>query len=163
MEYSLVFAKQLTEAASVLKGSGHLIDESQRAVLYLSLLSIEISLKYCLERAGVSISVIRRRSHNIESLLSDIDDCEVLTSIGNTECYEPASRIRSKIVNPMFGGATIGNLLQGESIGASRYPNEVRYGPLPSHYPADLMLECAQKVIEWAEQEGQTIRASEIA
>lgn len=158
MEYSLGFAKQLIEAARVLKGSGHLIEESKRALLYLSLLSIEISLKYLLEKAGVPIATIRRRSHNIETLLEDLGHCEILAGSMNQQQYVPATRIRARVVNPMFGGATIGNLLAGESKGASRYPNEVRYGPMPQHYPPDLMLECAETVINWAENEGKTIR-----
>lgn len=163
VEYNIGFAKQLLEAANGLKGAGHIIEESKRAVLYLSLLSIEVSLKYLLEKAGIPIKDIKNRSHNIELLLSDLDGCEIISgSIGNDGRYVPATRIRSRIVNPAYGDATIGNLLQGESKGASQYPNQIRYGPMPRHYPSDLMLECAVKVIEWAEQEGQTIRVRHV-
>lgn len=70
-----------------------------------------------------------RRSHNIETLLKDLGHCEILAGSTNQQRYVPATRIRARVVNQMFGGATIGNLLAGESKGASRYPNEVRYGP----------------------------------
>lgn len=158
MVYSLGFAKQLIESARLLKGSGDLIEERKRALLYLSLLSLEISLKYLLEKTGVPIARIRRRSHNIEALLEDLGHCEILVSSMNQQQYVSATRIRAQVVNPMFGGTTIGNLLAGESKGASRYPNEVRYVPMPQHYPPDLMLECAETVINWAEKEGTTIR-----
>ena len=158
MEYSLSFSKRLLEAGASLKGAGKILEEADRAILYTSLVSIEIALKYLLEKAGVPVKEVRAHSHNIESMLSELDKCEIATDVGGEEKYVPASRIRSRIVNPAFGGATIGNLLQGESKGASKYPNEVRYGPIPKHYPSDLMLECAEKVIDWAENEGQTIR-----
>ena len=163
MEYSLNFSTRLLEAGSSLKGSGNILEEADRAILYASLVSIEIALKYLLEKAGVPIKELRAKSHNIEALLREIDKCEILATIGGEEKYVPASGIRSRVVNPAFGGATIGSLLQGESKGASKYPNEVRYGPIPKHYLADLMLECAEKVINWAENEGQTIRVTEKA
>ena len=163
MEYSLGFSSRLLEAGSSLKGSGKILEEADRAILYTSLVSIEIALKYLLEKAGVPVKEIRAKSHNIESLLNEIDKCEILTTIGGEEKYVLASRIRSRVVNPAFGDATIGNLLQGESKGASKYPNEVRYGPIPKHYPSELMLECAEKVIDWAENEGQTIRVTKKA
>ena len=163
MEYSLNFAKELVSSASSLKGTGHIIEERKRVLLYLSLLSIEITLKYLLEKAGLPIKVIRKRSHNIEGLLEDLCKCEIKTTIGAQSRYVPASRIHIRIVNPMFGGATIGNLLQGESKGASKYPNEIRYGAIPKHYPPDLMLQCAETVINWAENEGQSIRNAEDA
>ena len=65
-------------------------------------------------------------------------------------------------MNPTFTGATVGSLLEAESEGASKYPNEVRYGPLPRHFPSDLMLECAVKVVEWAESHGDTIQVRNI-
>ncbi len=163
MEYSLSFSTRLLEAGTSLKGSGQILEETDRAILYTSLVSIEIALKYLLEKAGVPVKKIRAQSHNIESLLNEIDKCEILTTIGSEEKYVSASRIRSREVNPAFGGATIGNLLQGEAKGASKYPNEVRYGPIPRHYPSELMLECAEKVINWAENEGQTIRIAKKA
>ncbi len=160
MEYSLNFSIQLLEAGSSLKGTGKLVEEADRAILYTSLVSIDIALKYLLEKAGIPVKEIRAHSHNIESLLCELGKCEIKCTIGSEEKYVSASRIRSREVNPAFSGATIGNLLQGESKGASKYPNEVRYGPLPKHFPAELMLECAEKVINWAENEGQTIRVA---
>lgn len=163
MEYSLEFAKELVQSASGLKGTGHIIEERKRVLLYLSLLSIEITLKHLLEKTGKPIKEIRGRSHNIEQLLNDVCECEIEAYIGSEKRFVPVSRIRARVVNPMFGGATLGNLLCGESKGASAYPNEIRYGALPGHFPPDLVLECAQTLINWAEHEGQSIRATENA
>jgi HEPN domain-containing protein len=163
MEYSLKFSAQLFKAGFSLKGTGTHAEEADRAMLYTSLVSIEIALKHLLEKAGVPVKEIRAHSHNLEILLCEIDKCEILTTVGSEEKYVSASKIRGRIVNPAFHGATIGSLLQGESKGASKYPNEVRYGPIPKNFPADLMLECAQKVIDWAENKGQTIRITQDA
>lgn len=163
MQYSLEFTKQLVEAADTLKGTGRNIEERKRAVLYLSLLSIEISLKYLLEKAGVFVKEIKKRRHDISALLLDLDGCEIETRIVSKKKFVPATGIRSLVVNPAFAGATVGSLLEAELKGASKYPNEVRYGALPKHFPPDLMLECAFKVIEWAEWHGDTIRVKSTA
>jgi hypothetical protein len=82
VQYSLDFARQMFEAARVPKAQMASYDEAKRAVLYLSLLSIEISLKYLLEKAGVPITAIRKRSHNIQGLLSDLGSCEIQVDLG---------------------------------------------------------------------------------
>ena len=87
MQYSLEFTKQLVEAADTLKGTGRSIEERKRAVLYLSLLSIEISLKYLLEKAGVFVKEIKKRRHDISALLLDLDGCEIETGIVRTGLY----------------------------------------------------------------------------
>lgn len=159
MEYRLAFARQLIEAARAVKPSVDLFEEAKRTLLYLSLLSIEISLKYLLEKAGVPVKEIRKRSHNIEALLNDLGKCEVRVNIGGSEKWVSASRIRSRIVSPMYAGATIGSLLEGERKGASRYPNEIRYGKPPRHFPPRLVFDCAVKVAEWADDYSARIRA----
>lgn len=158
MEYSLDFARVLIDAAQRSRAKLGLYPDAKRAVLYLSLLSIEISLKYLLEKAGVPVADIRKQSHKLEALLDGLGKCEVRSSIGADERWVPASRIRSRVVNPAYHGATIGSLLEGESKGASKYPNEIRYGDSPHHFPSELMLECAVKVVEWAQDYSGSIR-----
>ncbi len=157
-EYSVAFSRQLIEAARALKPSIDEIDEAPRTVLYLSLLSIEISLKYLLEKAGVPVKRIRRRSHNVEALLNDLGECEIRVRVGRAEKWVSASRIRARVVSPMYHGATIGSLLEGERKGASRYPNEIRYGTPPRHFPAKVMFDCAVKTAEWVDEYASTIR-----
>ena len=53
MEYNIEFSGKLIEAAKVLQDSDSSNKESNRATLYLSLLSCEISLKALLEKAGM--------------------------------------------------------------------------------------------------------------
>lgn len=162
MQYSLDFARQLVDAARVSREQMGLYDEAKRAVLYLTLLSIEISLKYLLEKAGVSATAIRKRSHDIESLLADLGNCEIQVGFGTESKWASASRIRARVVNPAYHGATLGSLLEGESKGASKYPNEIRYGESPHHFPPELMHECAGKVIEWASEYSASIRVKKI-
>ena len=152
MQYSVAFAQELIEAARVPQHRIAVYEEAKRAVLYLSLLSIEISLKYLLEKAGVPVTAIRKRSHDIESLLADLGDCEIQVGFGDEVKWVSASHIRARIVNPQYTGATIGSLLEGESKGASKYPRQIRYGEDPHHFPPDVMLQCAAKLIEWARE-----------
>jgi hypothetical protein len=63
-EYSLGFSQKLIDAAEMLKANGLSDVEAQRTVLYLSLLSIEISLKAIMEEAGVTTGRLRSLSHN---------------------------------------------------------------------------------------------------
>jgi len=52
-------------------------------------LSCEISLKALLEKAGVPIKKIRKRSHDLSGLLRDIGDCEIEIEIS---CGEKRGR-----------------------------------------------------------------------
>lgn len=158
MEYDLAFSQELIAAAEVSKQRSLVLDEAKRAVLYLSLLSIEISLKYLLERAGVPVKEIRKCSHSFQALLKKLDSCEVPAAASEPPTWVPASRIRSRIVNPAYANATVGTFLSGETVGASKYPSEIRYGQSPHHFPFELQFDCAVMVAEWAEEYGETIR-----
>lgn len=158
MEYSLAFAQQLIEAAKVPKRHVPELEEANRALLYLSLVSIELSLKYLLEKAGVPIKTIRNRSHSLQDLLNDLENCEIKLMISESQNWVSASRIRARIVSPAYFGATIGNLIESECKGASKYPNEIRYGSTLRHFPPELIFECAVKVVEWACDYGEAIR-----
>ncbi len=157
-EYHMGFGQKLIEAGNfILKEDSHSADACQ-AVLYLSLLSCEITLKALLEKAGMQVDIIRKRSHKLHELLLDLGRCKVLVEIGNTRRWVSASRIRGRVVDKRFANATIGNLLQAESKGASTYPNQIRYGPKRRHYPPRLMLKTAASTMQWAREHWDTIR-----
>ena len=159
MEYSLEFSKRLLTAGQKVVEFEKGLQESDRAVLYLSQLSIEISLKYLLEKAGVPINQIKKKSHNLKNLLDRVDQCSVEIEVGENVRRLPASRLRSKPVDQQFGNVTVGTLLQAETkVEVSKYPTEIRYGKAPHHYPAEVMLACAKAIINWAENEGSTIK-----
>lgn len=144
MIYSLEFSKSLIDAAQALVprlSSNN--EEEGRAVLYLSLLSCEISLKATLETAGVDVKKLKKRSHNIHLLLEDISDFK-LTTTGMS-----ASEIRSKTVKEGVSNGTVGALLSSQARLCSTYPNEIRYGEIITHFPPDLMLDCARVLNTW--------------
>jgi len=87
MEYSLDFSQRLIEAARSFVGKDKINDETGRTVLYLSLLSCEISLKALLEQAGYTREELKKRSHDFSGLIKDLCHCDLLgTGAGSTTC-----------------------------------------------------------------------------
>jgi hypothetical protein len=157
-EYSLDFSEKLIEAASCLLRNGDNSVDTKRAILYLSLLSCEIIMKALLEKAGMTVPEIKRRSHNLDGLLRDLGGCEVEEDIVNVGLkWVKAVRVRSEVIseNPLL---TIGTFLEGESRGASRYPNDIRYGNRLYHFPYELALEGAKIILRWAREKWDKIR-----
>ncbi|WP_285609360.1 hypothetical protein [Geothrix edaphica] len=158
-EYSLEFSEKLAETAQSLVTSGLKNFATRQTVLYLSLLSAEISLKALLEKAGKPIGQIRARSHNLSQLLMDLSACEIYKEIApGVPHWISASEVRGVTVDPAFGNGTIGTLIEGEKYGASKYPNRIRYGNKLKHFPPEAMSEMALKLITWAKLHFDTIR-----
>lgn len=152
MEYSLKFSQRLIEAARSFIDKDKTDEETGRAVLYLSLLSCEISLKALLEQAGYTIKELKARSHDFSGLIKDLCSCDLQgTGIVGSKPYTGAWLLAQE-VDPNIDNGTVGALLRCEEHGASKYPNEIRYGELVRHYPPMLMLGCASKVYEWAKE-----------
>jgi len=156
MEYSIEFAERLIEAAESFIGKAQPGEEASRAVLYLSLLSCEISLKAALEKAGYTASELRKRSHNLDQLLGDLCRCEIKDPA--TGGWKSGAHLKSVSPIPEAKLATIGRLLGAETDGASKYPNSIRYGDLITHYDSVHMLECAKEVASWARSNMESIR-----
>lgn len=154
-EYSIEFSKSLVKAAQSLLPDCESSFDSKRAVLYLSLLSSEISLKGLLETAGKPVVEIIRCQHRLTDLLNEIDKCfvNVKVSPGRPErVWIPATSIRAKTIKVGSTVSTVGEFLTSENNGASQYPNEVRYGPKVVHFPPEAALTAAQLIISWAEE-----------
>ena len=153
-EYNLPVAERLIDAAGFLEKQ----DEpgATGAILYLSLLATEITLKALLEKAGWSVKHLTRHGHKLTELLKDICACEVQDS--STSIWRSAGSFCSVTVDDRYTDATIGKLLQAETQGASTYPNQIRYGEDVHHYHPVLMLGAARKALEWAKSHEQTIR-----
>ena len=146
MEYSPEFSKRLIEAAEALVQKSGNKDEAHRTILYLSSLSCEINLKAQLVHLGYTPRELRGFSHNLNDLLRLVCDCRFKDS------SQSASALRSKTVLPGTENGTVGTLLTAEISGASKYPNEIRYGEIIQHYPPTAMLECARIVNLWCEE-----------
>jgi hypothetical protein len=133
--------------------------DAQRTVLYLSLLSTEITLKAMLERAGKPVPEIRVRSHRLAELLSDLGECEVEVEMTpGTKRYVSASRLRACPLKHGDGESTVGAVIDAESQGASTYPNQVRYGDVLRHFPAEVVAQMATKVSAFARKYWQSLR-----
>lgn len=162
--YDLAFGERLAETARMVAAEGLESLDAQRTVLYLSLLSTEITLKAMLEQAGNPVSEIRARSHHLGELLGDLGQCEVEVEVTpGTKRYVPASRLRGCVLN--YGGAqsTVGTVIDAESRGASAYPNNVRYGDVLRHFPAQVVAQMAAKVAVFARAHWPSLRAASAA
>lgn len=154
-EFNIEFATRMSEASFLILETN--LPEAERAAIYTALLACEIALKSALESAGRTLAEIPK-THNLAKLLTMVSSCTVLIS-ANAETIRPmpASRLRGIIVDPDYGDATVGNLLQGERYGASVFPNEIRYGSILRHFPALLMCKLSAKVIQWVNENEETI------
>jgi len=139
-EYDIEFANRLAECSVGIVAEGIDSLDAKRAAIYISLLSTEIALKALLEKAGKPICEIRNRSHKLKELLRDIGDCEIrLEVIKDDFRWISASDLRSQTVDDRFGNAVVGVLVDAEDGGASVYPNQIRYGDVLRHYPAEVI------------------------
>jgi hypothetical protein len=160
-EYSLPFAQKLAKAATLVAAEGLNDPDAKRAVLYISLLSTEISLKAMLEKAGVPLPKIRKRSHDLAGLLRDVSQCKVEVQVTpSTKRYLPALRLRNVTLTYPPAQPTVGEIIDAEIKGASKYPGAVRYGKLPSHYPPELVAQMATKVAAFAKSHWSSIRTA---
>ena len=86
-------------------------------------------------------------------MLKKVGECEIKVEFSTVSArWVPATRIRS--VEVKFGGysTTLGTIIGAEDHGASRYPNEIRYGEMPKDFPPEA-LSCASTVlVGWVEE-----------
>lgn len=158
-EFNLGFSEKLIEAADLVASDGITEFDSLQTVTYLSLLSSEISLKVLLDQAGLPFKAIRKCSHDLKQLLDCLDNCEVEVEImpGNLQ-WVSASRLRGKVVDPAYGDATVGAMIEKAAKEASAYPNKIRYGDSIQHFPPELVLKLAKTILDWAKENIGNIR-----
>lgn len=157
--FSIEFANHLSTVAKRCTLSDAGISESNRTVLYISLLSVEVALKAFLEKSGLPIKSIKDCSHDLGKLLRLIDKIEVDISISSSvEIFASGKRLRSVTVNSNISNGTVGALIDQLSDAASVYPGEIRYGEDISHFPPELVSDLAASVIAWVEQYAKAAR-----
>lgn len=157
-QYNIAFAERLAETAQMVAAQGLEALDAQRTVLYLSLLSMEIAMKAMLERAGIPIAEIRGRSHRLSELLIDLSGCEIRLDVAGSEQYVPASRLRACPLVLGSAESTVGTVIDAERQGASKYPNQVRYGDLLHHFPADVVSGAALETARFAREHWDSLR-----
>jgi hypothetical protein len=148
----------LIDAAQGIVERGENSEDACRAVLFLSLLSCEITLKVLLEKAGVPLVEIKKVSHDLRKLLAEMDRCEVDEEIsGQLMQWVPASQIGGETIIP---GTTfsVGALLEGENQETSKYPSDIRYGGHIYRLPPVAVLAGAEILLDWAYQKWDRIR-----
>jgi len=149
-EYSIEFAQEMSKASNGIVASSSDSDDANRAAIYVGLVACEIALKAALEKAGKPICDITASRHNLSRLLDDLCGCTVLGEISEGQMTRvSATRIRSVSVDSNYADATIGKLLQAEQFGASKFPNEIRYGDTLKHFPASVIARLSEKVVAW--------------
>lgn len=164
MEYSLEFSERLIETAKSFIGKGNAEEETDRLVLYLSLLSSEISLKALLEKAGYATERLKRRSHDLSCLMKDLCSCDLPGTEDADAKKLGAGILLSKLVDPAFPHVSVGIMLTLSAVefsGASKYQIKKYYGGILRHYPPLTVLSCAEIVCRWAKENLPRIKIRE--
>lgn len=158
-EYDRSFGAKLAQVASEIDEKTPWACDARRLVVYLSRLSIEITLKALLEQAGQPLKDIRQRSHNLCGLLADLGRCEVEVN-GPTEGvkWSSADCLRAVTVDLGMVRVPIGELIVAENRGASKYPNQIRYGSEVIDIDPSLLASTALLAAQWANDNWRTIR-----
>lgn len=160
MEYDLGFAKRLAEIALATANKADADGLDRRAAAYMARLGMELALKSMLEVSGMSIRAIRDMSHDLCTLMAAVDRCEVRAAEGFL--WQSASRLRGLTITAYGGETTVGQVIEAERYGASRYPVELRYGALPKDFPPDVIALATLMVVEEAMYWGANIRPKPI-
>ncbi|MGI0133726.1 MAG: hypothetical protein ACREBW_02050 [Candidatus Micrarchaeaceae archaeon] len=158
--YNLGFAKQMNRAAELLTSPRVKEFDEAQAVAYMNLVAIEVAMKAMLEKAGWDAKHLRKRSHDLKGLLKDICSTEIYMEIAPSHLrYVSAARLCSLSVKDTNGAkGTVGAVIDAEARGASKYPNELRYGDNFRHFSPKVLTESAKAVIDFAETYWNSIR-----
>ncbi|MBK6869244.1 MAG: hypothetical protein IPG98_15515 [Burkholderiales bacterium] len=160
-EYDLDFACKLAEIANYVDGQNHWRHDARRATVYLARLSMEIAMKAMLELAGVPTPKIRARSHDLHKLLMDLGKCEVETKAASgTMEFVNAANVRSVVIDLGLAHVPIGEIIDAESQGISKYPHQIRYGSEVIDLDPGLVAEAALLLCKWAKAHWRSIRLS---
>jgi len=157
-EYNIDFAERLIVTARYARGEGTYDFEAAQVVTYLTQLSIELSLKAFLEKAGLPVKQIKGFSHRLEDLLTSVGKCEVRQEVTSGRLtYVPATGLRGIRVN---GQNTVGDLIARLVSEGSTYPDGIRYGTGFRGLEADIMLELASEAHRFVNRHWDEVRLS---
>lgn len=150
-DYSLDCGGKLAAVAQQVADDGLEDLASKQTVAYLSLLSMEVTLKSFLERSGLPVAEIRSYSHDLRKLQEAVARSRITVEITpRREVQMAASSLRALEISNQQGSVTVGEILDAEGVGASPYPSGVRYGQRLTHYPPSVLAKAAGRVHSWA-------------
>lgn len=150
-EYNSSFADVLFSCATDLENQGIGNVDAQRAILYLCLLASEVRLKAILEKANLPILDISKASHDFKKILMLFHKIEFEKEITpGVKKWFPGSEIRAITIDPNYSNATVGNVLDAEGQGASKYPSELRYGDKVRHYDTIILIGTYKAIAEFS-------------
>ena len=102
---------------------------------------------------------IRRRSHDLRGLLDDLGACEVkIDAVTGVKAWSSAAQLRAAVIDLGLVHVPIGELICAEDQGASRYPNQIRYGETVIDMSPSLLASMAVVAANWARANIGTIR-----
>lgn len=161
-EFSIELSKKFADFASNIIAYEPENIEAKRAVIYLSRLSIELSLKAFLEKAGKPVSEIIKCSHRLSDLLSSVDLCKIyIKDALGVEASWSASEVRNIEIPllPLLGHFTkMEIVIEAEKHGASIYPGQIRYGNNVSDVPPETLSFAAKELTMWVEKHWNLVR-----
>lgn len=143
MEFSFDFAERMHDAATLLGQHFDGENDTARAVVYQSCVSIEVSMKCLLEHSGMPIRKIVKHSHRLTELLETVDSLHE-----NGGELEPHKMLWGEAVDHNIQNGSVGLLLSLVEQG-SIYPNEIRYGKVVVSIEPRLVLDMAGVVLSW--------------
>ncbi len=158
--YNFDMSTNLLDAAGYLQGKNTPPNSTTcQTVIYLSLESIEISLKALLEKAGYPVSDLKKLGHDVGRLFDLLCFCHAPDENGR---WRPPLRIRGEVIKYKYPEAeasnTVGELMERLGTEASKYPNDLRYANEFTHFPAEIVIAMAQKVHDHCENHMAAIR-----
>lgn len=158
-EYSPQLAARFAEVAGNMVSNGLKDVEDHRVVAYISRLSMELSMKAVLERAGKPIDEIRPYSHRLGDLLAAVGECEIEKEItAGVKSWVRATDLRGITLDFHGHAGTLGQVIEAEALGASRYPGELRYGATPKDFPAEIIAAAAAALAHWVARNADSVR-----
>lgn len=148
-QFDINFAMNLAEVSIALLNQGLETPEARRTVIYLSRLSIELSLKALLELAGKPTLEIKKRGHDLQALLADVESYDFKMGITDAQ-WHSGTEIRKLNVPYNIHQIDMGIIIEAERHGASKFPNEIRYGDNVQDVAPEILAPASLILASWA-------------
>lgn len=147
-QYEISFSKNLAEVSAALLKKGLDTPDARRTVIYLSRLAMELTLKALLELAGKPILEIKQHWHDLQSLLADVESYEF--EMRPDGQWHSGAEIRKLKIQYNTHLIDMDAIIEAEKYGASKFPNEVRYGDKVQDVAPEILAPASLMLALWA-------------